>query len=113
MFLVGTEDLNLCSLEIFPEFVYTSRNLTKAIPFTTHLRHPLMNKKQMSEQDIRSKFITPAIVEGGWDLLTQIREEVTFTKGKVIVRGKLVSRGKGNGKCCPMCRTPGSMRAKQ
>jgi len=53
-----------------------------------------MNKKQMSEQDIRSKFITPAIVEGGWDLLTQIREEVTFTQGKVIVRGKLVSRGK-------------------
>ena len=53
-----------------------------------------MNKKQMSEQDIRSKFITPAIVEGGWDLLAQIREEVTFTQGKVIVRGKLVSRGK-------------------
>jgi len=47
-----------------------------------------------SSQDIRSKFITPAIVEGGWDLLTQIREEVTFTQGKVIVRGKLVSRGK-------------------
>jgi len=47
----------------------------------------------MSEQDIRSKFITPAIVKGGWDLLTQIREEVTFTQGKVIVRGKLVSRG--------------------
>ena len=53
-----------------------------------------MNKKQMSEQDIRSKFITPAIVRGGWDLLSQIREEVTFTQGKVIVRGKLVSRGK-------------------
>jgi len=53
-----------------------------------------MNKKQMSEQDIRSKFITPAIVVSGWDLLTQIREEVTFTQGKVIVRGKLVSRGK-------------------
>ena len=53
-----------------------------------------MNKKQMSEQDIRSKFITPAIIKGGWDLLSQIREEVTFTQGKVIVRGKLVSRGK-------------------
>jgi len=53
-----------------------------------------MNKKQMSEQDIRSKFVTPAIIDGGWDLLTQIREEVTFTQGKVIVRGKLVSRGK-------------------
>jgi type I restriction enzyme R subunit len=53
-----------------------------------------MNKKQMSEQDIRSKFITPAIVEGGWDLHTQIREEVTFTQGKVIVKGKLGRRGK-------------------
>lgn len=53
-----------------------------------------MNKKQMSEQDIRSKFITPAILASGWDLHTQIREEVTFTVGKVIVRGQLVSRGK-------------------
>ena len=50
----------------------------------------------MSEQDIRSKFITPAIVKSGWDLLSQIREEVTFTQGKVIVRGKLVTRGKAN-----------------
>ena len=53
-----------------------------------------MNKKQMSEQDIRSKFITTAIAESGWDLLTQTCEEVTFTQGKVIVRGKLVSRCK-------------------
>jgi len=53
-----------------------------------------MNKKQMSEQDIRSKFITPAITASGWDMLTQIREEVTFTQGRIIVRGKLVSRGK-------------------
>lgn len=53
-----------------------------------------MNKKQMSEQDIRSKFITPAITASGWDLQTQIREEVTFTQGRIIVRGRLVSRGK-------------------
>ncbi|MBW1893684.1 MAG: hypothetical protein JRI91_08325 [Deltaproteobacteria bacterium] len=53
-----------------------------------------MNKRQMSEQDIRSKFITPAIVGSGWDMLTQIREEVTFTQGRIIVRGKLVSRGR-------------------
>ena len=59
-----------------------------------------MNKKQMSEQDIRSKFITTAIAESGWDLLTQIREEVTFTQGKVIVRGKLVSRGKAKRADC-------------
>ena len=53
-----------------------------------------MNKKQMSEQDIRSKFITPAIVDGGWDIQAQIREEVSFTAGRIIVRGKLHSRGK-------------------
>ena len=53
-----------------------------------------MDKKQMSEQDIRSKFIMPAIEASGWDKQTQVREEVTFTAGKVIVRGKMFSRGK-------------------
>ena len=53
-----------------------------------------MNKKLMSEQDIRSKFITPSIVACGWDMQSQIREEVSFTAGKVIVRGKLHTRGK-------------------
>ena len=54
-----------------------------------------MNKKGLSERDICTKFITPALVDhGGWDLHTQIREEVTFTAGKVIVRGRLASRGK-------------------
>ena len=53
-----------------------------------------MNKKDLSERDICTKFITPAIIKSGWDLNTQIKEEVYFTPGKVIVRGKLVSRGK-------------------
>lgn len=53
-----------------------------------------MNKKLLSETDIRSIFITPAIKQAGWDELTQIREEVGFTKGRIIVRGKLVTRGK-------------------
>ena len=53
-----------------------------------------MDKKSLSERDICTKFITPAIVEAGWDRNAQIREEVSFTAGKVIVRGKLVSRGK-------------------
>jgi type I restriction enzyme, R subunit len=48
-----------------------------------------MDKKQMSEQDIRTKFITPAIEAGGWDVRTRVREEVTFTAGRVIVRGRL------------------------
>lgn len=53
-----------------------------------------MDKKDLSERDICTKFITPAIVNAGWDRNLQIREEVSFTDGKVIVRGKLVSRGK-------------------
>lgn len=53
-----------------------------------------LDKKQLSERDICSKFITPAVTKAGWDDLTQIREEVSFTKGRIIVRGKLVSRGK-------------------
>ena len=53
-----------------------------------------MNKKSLSERDICTKFITPALRKTGWDEMTQIREEVGFTKGRIIVRGKLVSRGK-------------------
>jgi type I restriction enzyme R subunit len=54
-----------------------------------------MDKRSLSERDICTKFITPALRQAGWDELLQIREEVSFTKGRVIVRGKLVSRGKG------------------
>jgi type I restriction enzyme R subunit len=53
-----------------------------------------MNKKDLSERDICSKFIGPAIKRAGWDGMIQIREEVAFTKGRIIVRGKLVTRGK-------------------
>lgn len=53
-----------------------------------------MNKKDLSERDICTQYITPAIQQAGWDLHTQIREEVSFTKGRIIVRGKLVTRGK-------------------
>jgi type I restriction enzyme, R subunit len=55
-----------------------------------------MNKKALTEADIRTKFITPALVgESGdkWDVMTQIAEEKYFTKGRVIVRGKTVKRG--------------------
>ncbi|KKL70373.1 hypothetical protein LCGC14_2105570 [marine sediment metagenome] len=53
-----------------------------------------MDKKSLSERDICTKFITPALESSGWDKMAQIREEVTFTAGRVIVRGKLVARGK-------------------
>jgi type I restriction enzyme, R subunit len=52
-----------------------------------------MNKKDLSERDICTKFITPAIEKAGWDRLTQLLEEVTFTDGKIYVRGKLTARG--------------------
>lgn len=54
-----------------------------------------MNKKELSETDIRTKFITPALSAPGgrWDLMTQLREEFYFTRGRVIVRGKTVKRG--------------------
>lgn len=52
------------------------------------------DKKALSEPDICTKYITPALVEtAGWNLRAQIREEVTFTKGRVLVRGRLTSRG--------------------
>lgn len=55
-----------------------------------------MNKKALTEADIRTKFITPAIIGPNgdkWDRMTQIAEERYFTKGRVIVRGKTVKRG--------------------
>lgn len=50
-------------------------------------------KKSHSERDICTKFITPALVKAGWDVRTQIREEVNLTKGRVIVSGRIVRRG--------------------
>lgn len=52
-----------------------------------------MNKKTLSERDICTKFITPAIEKSGWDKLTQLLEEVSFTDGKIYVRGKITARG--------------------
>jgi type I restriction enzyme R subunit len=53
-----------------------------------------LDKKALSERDICSKFISPAVSQSGWDEMSQVREEVSFTKGRIIVRGKLVTRGK-------------------
>lgn len=52
-----------------------------------------MGKKDLSERDICTKFITPALLKAGWDLQKQILEEVFFTDGKIYVRGKLTARG--------------------
>ena len=52
-----------------------------------------MHKRSLTERDICTKYITPAILAAGWDLHNQIREEVYFTAGRIIVQGKKVSRG--------------------
>lgn len=52
-----------------------------------------MDKRSLSERDICTKFITPALRSAGWDEMLQIREELGFTRGRIIVRGKMVSRG--------------------
>jgi type I restriction enzyme, R subunit len=51
-----------------------------------------MNKKQLSERDVCTKYITPALEKSGWDILTQIREEFPLTNGRILVRGKLHTR---------------------
>jgi type I restriction enzyme R subunit len=52
-----------------------------------------MHRKALSERDICTKFITPSLVAAGWNVDTQIREEVGFTDGRIYVRGKIHTRG--------------------
>ena len=54
-----------------------------------------MDKKDLSERDICTKYITPALKQAGWDIHSQIREEVTLTAGRVIVKGQMGLRAKG------------------
>lgn len=54
----------------------------------------LMKKHEMTEEDIKLQFITPAIEGAGWDRQKQIRMEYNFTDGRVIVRGNVTARGK-------------------
>jgi type I restriction enzyme R subunit len=53
-----------------------------------------MGKKKLSERDICTKYITPALVSSGWDIHLQMREEFALTNGRVIVRGQLHTRAK-------------------
>ncbi len=53
-----------------------------------------MDKSLLSERDICTKFISPAIVKAAWDITSQIQEEVSFTDGKIYIRGSLAMRGK-------------------
>jgi type I restriction enzyme R subunit len=52
-------------------------------------------KKDLTEQDIRSRYISPAIYNAGWDKMTQVLEERYFTDGRIRVRGSVAKREKG------------------
>jgi len=53
---------------------------------------PILDKKQMSEEDIKLNYITPSILSRGWDDNITMETAVRFTDGKVNLRGNKVSR---------------------
>ena len=62
-----------------------------------------MDKKSLSERDICTKFITPALCQAGWDEMAQIREEVSFTKGRPLELRPRARRIRGG---CAASRAP-------
>ena len=53
----------------------------------------LKSKKEMTEEDIKNRYITPAIQNAGWSI-EQMLFEHSFTDGRVIVRGNITTRGR-------------------
>jgi len=58
-----------------------------------------MDKKSLKETEIRTRYITPAIIEAGWDIHSQVREEYSVSDGRVQVRGRMHSRAKPRREC--------------
>lgn len=53
----------------------------------------MTSKRELSERDICTQFILPALKKAGWDIERQIREEVSFTDGRIYVKGQTTARG--------------------
>jgi len=53
-----------------------------------------MDKKKLTERDICTKFINPALKQAGWDIQSQVREEFPVTNGRIIVRGRMHTRAR-------------------
>ena len=51
------------------------------------------SKKDLSERDICTQFILPALIKAGWNVEKQVREEVYFTNGRIFVKGNKTARG--------------------
>ena len=54
----------------------------------------MVSIKELSEEDIKIKYITPAIQKSNWDIQTQVRCEYYYTAGKMNVRENVATRGK-------------------
>jgi type I restriction enzyme R subunit len=53
----------------------------------------ILNKQQMTEEDIKLNYITPAI-QKGWNENITMETKVQFTDGRINLKGNMVSRGK-------------------
>ena len=52
----------------------------------------IIPKDQMTEEDVKLNFITPALVSRGWQNKITMEPKVQFTDGKVNIKGNIVSR---------------------
>lgn len=52
----------------------------------------ILNKKEMTEEDIKLNYITPALLTSGWKDKITMETKVKFTDGKINLRGNIVSR---------------------
>lgn len=55
----------------------------------------MFNKKDLSEEDIKMKYITPALEQSNWSVRNDIRAEYYFTDGRIDIRGNKAHRRRG------------------
>ena len=57
--------------------------------------NPSLEDLQLSEEDIKLRYITPAIIDKGWSVTDiSMEAQVKLTDGKINLRGNLMARGK-------------------
>ncbi|MFU8833240.1 MAG: EcoAI/FtnUII family type I restriction enzme subunit R, partial [Wenzhouxiangella sp.] len=65
-----------------------------------------MNKQELTERDICTKYILPALEQAGWDIQLQVREEFEISAGRIIVRGNMAYRGRAGRADIVLCAKP-------
>ena len=62
---------------------------------------------EMNEAEVRTQFITPALVSAGWDLHREVYEEFVISPGRIDVRGELATRRRPSRADYVLCLKPG------